>query len=181
MWKKKRSAVIYSCESSIMLSLSLEDDVWLLCNIFCHKNPKFFLLGWGGVIVMEKKKKKEKSRASLQRGVGWGGFGCRQSPLAAPSINLTVMRWALRLRPQGQRTIWRSFWGLRPIFHSGPSSSISLLLSRWSVASLKKKKSIAPVLIWQKKNLNNQVTQSYSAEVHWVHLLICITAWLVYS
>lgn len=130
-----------------------------------------------------KKKKKEKSRASLQRGVGggWGGFGCRQSPLAAPSINLTVMRWALRLRPQGQRTIWRSFWGLRPIFHSGPSSSISLLLSRWSVASLKKKINSSCAHLTKKKNLNNQVTQSYSAEVHWVHLLICITAWLVYS
>lgn len=39
------------------------------------------------------------------------GFGCRQPPSAAPSINLSVMRWALRLHPQGQHTIWRSFWG----------------------------------------------------------------------
>lgn len=27
------------------------------------------------------------------------GLGCRQPPLAAPSINLSVMRWALRLHP----------------------------------------------------------------------------------
>lgn len=38
-------------------------------------------------------------------------FCCRQPPRAAPSINLTVMRWAPRLHPQGRRTIWRSLWG----------------------------------------------------------------------
>ena len=32
-------------------------------------------------------------------------------PLAASFINSSVMRWALRLHPQGQHTVWRLLWG----------------------------------------------------------------------
>lgn len=96
------------------------------------------------------------------------GLGSRQPPLAAPSINLSVMRWAPRLHPQGQHTIWRSFWGF------GQSSTVD-----WAaplvccypdgLLPVKKINSSCSRLIKPFFFPKTQTIRWHCAEVQWVH------------
>lgn len=61
--------------------------VLCLLAFFCIIRFKVVVCDQEGSIVREQKKQEKQSPGPVQR-----GFGCRQPLLAAPSINLSVMR-----------------------------------------------------------------------------------------